>query len=164
MAFLQILLVKNADFNEKRRLCECATMLTLLIGFTLFSLYVVFAHGFHFGEENPFSIVQNRTKQFIKEEVREVQYLVYPHKYDFYANFLVRKLLSAFTPLQFVYRVCNNLLEQDTQAQLIKDVLRDLKRLLGLFQGLTQKRTNLYIKTDRKPIGSQPEIMKVNVG
>ena len=80
MAFLQILLVKNADFNEKRRLCECATMLTLLIGFTLFSLYVVFAHGFHFGEENPFSIVQNRTKQFIKEEVREVQYLAYPHK------------------------------------------------------------------------------------
>ena len=74
---VKILLVKNADFYEKRRLCECVTMLTLLIGFTGFSLYVVFAHGFHFGNENPFSIVNlpsNRTEQFVREEVRGLFY------------------------------------------------------------------------------------------
>ena len=54
-----------------------AGAITFLIGFTGFSLYVVFAHGFHFGNENPFSIVNlpsNRTEQFVREEVRDLFY------------------------------------------------------------------------------------------
>lgn len=59
---------KNAEHYEKQRFCECVTMLSLLSIFTSFSLYVVFAHGFHFGEENPFNI-RGRHRTIIKEEV-----------------------------------------------------------------------------------------------
>ena len=44
-------------------------MLSVLCMFTCFSLYIVFAHGFHFGKEKPFNLIHNYTRKVVKQEV-----------------------------------------------------------------------------------------------
>ena len=63
------LLKRNAMFYKRQRFCECITMLSVLSMFTIFSLYIVFAHGFHFGKEKPFDLVHNYTRKIVKQEV-----------------------------------------------------------------------------------------------
>jgi len=62
------LLKRNAIFYKRQRFCECITMLSVLCMFTCFSLYIVFAHGFHFGKEKPFNLVHNYTRKVVKQE------------------------------------------------------------------------------------------------
>ena len=66
------LLRRNAIFYKRQRCCECITMLSVLSMFTSFSLYIVFAHGFHFGEGKPFNLLHNHTRKIVRHEVRHV--------------------------------------------------------------------------------------------
>ena len=63
------LLRRNAIFYKRQRCCECVTMLSVLLIFTLFSLYIVFAHGFHFGESKPFNLHSNKSLKIVRQEV-----------------------------------------------------------------------------------------------
>lgn len=91
-ARVSALLKRNAIFYKRQRFCECITMLSVLSMFTCFSLYIVFAHGFHFGKQKPFAMVHNYTRKMVKQEVRKNTTLL------FYANFIT-------------YFLCNSLLE-----------------------------------------------------
>ncbi len=71
------LLQRNAIFYQRQRCCECITMLSVLFLFTCFSLYIVFAHGFHFGKEKPFNLLHNFTRKIVKQEVRTTKVDVY---------------------------------------------------------------------------------------
>ena len=53
------LVQRNANFYRRQKLCECVVLLGGLTIFSAFSLYVVFAYGFHFGQREPFSLVQD---------------------------------------------------------------------------------------------------------
>lgn len=64
------LLKRNAMFYKRQRFCECITMLSVLSMFTCFSLYIVFAHGFHFGQEKPFNLVHNYSRKIVRQEVK----------------------------------------------------------------------------------------------
>ena len=64
------LLKRNAMFYKRQRFCECITMLSVLSLFTCFSLYIVFAHGFHFGQEKPFNLVHNYSRKIVRQEVK----------------------------------------------------------------------------------------------
>ena len=63
---------RNSYLGEKRRFCECVTMITVLSVFTAFTLYIIFAYGFTiFGTKHPFNVVEptksafrNGTKSF----------------------------------------------------------------------------------------------------
>ena len=63
------LLKRNAIFYKRQRFCECITMLSVLSMFTCFSLYIVFAHGFTFGQEKPFNLVHNYSRKIVRQEV-----------------------------------------------------------------------------------------------
>ena len=63
------ILEKNAARFEKQRLFECVTMVCFLTTFTGFTLYIVFAHGFHFAKSNQFHIINNESSVFIRKEV-----------------------------------------------------------------------------------------------
>ena len=73
-ARVMALLKRNAIFYKRQRFCECITMLSVLCMFTCFSLYIVFAHGFHFGEGKPFNLVHNFTRKVIKQEVTFIKF------------------------------------------------------------------------------------------
>ena len=64
------LLRRNAIFYKRQRCCECITMLSVLFTFTIFSLYIIFAHGFTFGEGKPFNLIHNNTRRIAKHEVK----------------------------------------------------------------------------------------------
>ena len=50
---------RNSYLGEKRRFCECVTMITGLLIFTAFTLYIVFSYGFTiFGKKHPFNVVE----------------------------------------------------------------------------------------------------------
>lgn len=53
------LMERNSYLGEKRRFCECVTMITGLSIFTAFTLYIVFSYGFTiFGKKHPFNVVE----------------------------------------------------------------------------------------------------------
>jgi hypothetical protein len=46
-------------------------MLTVLLCFTVFSLYIVFAYGFYIGQREPFNLVKDKwPSKVVKPEVR----------------------------------------------------------------------------------------------
>jgi hypothetical protein len=50
---------RNSYLGEKRRICECVTMMSMISIFTAFTLYIIFAYGFTiFGTKHPFNVVQ----------------------------------------------------------------------------------------------------------
>ena len=53
------LMQRNSYLGEKRRFCECVTMVSGLSVFTAFTLYIIFAYGFTiFGTQHPFNVVK----------------------------------------------------------------------------------------------------------
>ena len=56
---VRALMERNSYLGEKRRFCECVTMMSALSIFTAFTLYIIFAYGFTiFGTKNPFNVVE----------------------------------------------------------------------------------------------------------
>jgi hypothetical protein len=70
-ARVSALVQQNSDFYRRQRCCECITMLTVLLCFTVFSLYIVFAYGFYIGQREPFNLVKDKwPSKVVKPEVR----------------------------------------------------------------------------------------------
>ncbi len=66
------LVQRNAHFYQRQRLCECVSLLTGLGLFSVFSLYVVFAYGFHFGQRQPFTLSRGDfPSKITRNEVRD---------------------------------------------------------------------------------------------
>lgn len=64
---------RNANFYRRQRMCECASLMSALILFSIMSLYVVFAYGFYIGKREPFTLRQGGVPQKIKsQEVRHL--------------------------------------------------------------------------------------------
>ncbi len=47
---------RNANFYRRQRCCECGAMTSALALFSAFSLYIVFAYGFYFGQREDFTL------------------------------------------------------------------------------------------------------------
>lgn len=67
------LVQRNADFYRRQRCCECGAMASALALFSAFSLYVVFAYGFYFGERDGFRLAGpgSAGAKIVSKEVRE---------------------------------------------------------------------------------------------
>ena len=89
---------RNSYLGEKRRFCECVTMVSGLSVFTAFTLYIIFAYGFTiFGTQHPFNVVKpSEPNSRIGVEGTEVKYFTCEHIMYVHNGVTYRIVLTIF--------------------------------------------------------------------
>ncbi|XP_040581464.1 uncharacterized protein [Lepeophtheirus salmonis] len=73
-ALVKRLKKKKALYYSRQRFCECITMTSFIISFTIFSFYMVLSYGFYFGIPRPFELTENLTTRIVVNKNENVNF------------------------------------------------------------------------------------------